>query len=42
MCEAVKETKDTAQEKNCSLRIAAYVNAIRRVNEQQLSGHIGI
>jgi glutamate dehydrogenase (NAD(P)+) len=42
MCEAVKETKELALEKKCSLRIAAYVNALKRVNEAQLSGAIGL
>jgi len=33
MCSAVQETKKTAKEKNCTFRIAAYVNAIEKIHK---------
>jgi glutamate dehydrogenase/leucine dehydrogenase len=42
MCEAINETKATAKEKGVSLRVSAYVNALRRVNETQMAGNIGL
>ena len=41
MITAIKETEKTAREKGVSLRIAGYVNALRRINRTTLSGRIG-
>jgi len=32
MCSAVEETKASAKRLNCSLRIAAYANAIEKIH----------
>lgn len=42
MCDAIEETHQTAEEKGISLRTAAYVNALLRINATQLGGEIGI
>jgi glutamate dehydrogenase (NAD(P)+) len=40
MCSAVEETKETAARINCSLRIAAYVNAIEKIHKCYLDAGI--
>ena len=41
MSNAIIEVQDTAEAQGISLRVAAYVNALRRVNATQLAGQIG-
>jgi len=42
MTDAFDEVKETAQAQGLSLRMAAYVNALRRINATQLEGKIGV
>eukprot|EP00361_Fabrea_salina_P003950 CAMPEP_0202425500 /NCGR_PEP_ID=MMETSP1345-20130828/137_1 /ASSEMBLY_ACC=CAM_ASM_000843 /TAXON_ID=342563 /ORGANISM="Fabrea Fabrea salina" /LENGTH=490 /DNA_ID=CAMNT_0049035745 /DNA_START=1 /DNA_END=1473 /DNA_ORIENTATION=+ len=42
MCEAVSETKKTSQKMDISLRLAAYVNAIKRIDASTLQGTMGL
>ena len=42
MTEAVQETKETSQRLGVNLRIAAYVNSLRRVQDSTLQGTIGL
>ena len=42
MTEAVHETKETSQRLGVNLRIAAYVNSLKRVQEASLEGTIGL
>ncbi len=42
MCEAVKEVKNTSKRLGCNLRIAAYVNALKRIEEANMKGTVGI
>lgn len=42
MTEAVQETKETSQKLGVNLRIAAYVNALKRIEASTLKGTIGL
>ncbi|OMJ72756.1 hypothetical protein SteCoe_28739 [Stentor coeruleus] len=42
MTEAVQETKTTSQELGVNLRIAAYVNSLKRIQDSTLEGTIGL
>jgi glutamate dehydrogenase (NAD(P)+) len=42
MTEAVQETKDTSQKLGVNLRIAAYVNSLKRIEASTLKGTIGL
>jgi glutamate dehydrogenase (NAD(P)+) len=42
ICTAVDETKSTSQQKKVSLRIAAYLNALKRIDDSTMQGSIGL
>jgi glutamate dehydrogenase/leucine dehydrogenase len=42
LCNAISETKATAEIKGVNLRTAAYINALKRINENQLNGSVGV
>ena len=42
MCQATEETKATSKELGVSLRVAVFINAIRKINSATLGGVIGV
>ena len=42
MCQATEETKATSKELGVSLRVAVFINAIRKINSATLGGAIGV